>query len=161
MVNNRNFGQKSTFWSKIEILVKNRNFGHKSKIFNICNFLGCDPVTTKYKAKISRNGNGGLSIVCANTLNAKQTNNGDCKRSLCECDKQFADSFAANFEEWSADTWNLEENGTYDAMCVRNSRGSRALGTGPDSCCGNYPSIRAYNSATHTCIDGEVTSDNM
>jgi len=28
-VNNRNFGQKSKFWSKIEILVKNRNFGQK------------------------------------------------------------------------------------------------------------------------------------
>ena len=27
---NRNFGQKSKFWSKIEILVKNRNFGQKS-----------------------------------------------------------------------------------------------------------------------------------
>ena len=27
MVENRNFGQKSTFWPKIEILVKNLNFG--------------------------------------------------------------------------------------------------------------------------------------
>lgn len=122
---------------------------------------GCDPVDTKYKAKISRNGSGGLSITCANTLNAKKTNNGDCKRSLCECDKQFADSFSQNFEEWSADTWNLEENGTYDAMCIRNSRGSRAMGTGPDSCCGNYPSIRAYNSATHSCEEGVVTSNNL
>jgi len=32
MVKNRNFGQKSKFWSKIEILVKNRNFGQKIEI---------------------------------------------------------------------------------------------------------------------------------
>ena len=31
LVKNRNFDQKSKFWSKIEILVKNRNFGQKSK----------------------------------------------------------------------------------------------------------------------------------
>jgi len=30
----RNFGQKSKFWSKIEILVKNRNFGQKNKIWS-------------------------------------------------------------------------------------------------------------------------------
>ena len=33
-VKNGNFGQKSNFWSKIEILVNNRNFGHKSKFFS-------------------------------------------------------------------------------------------------------------------------------
>ena len=33
LVQNRNFGQKSKFWSKIEILVKNRNFGQKSKFY--------------------------------------------------------------------------------------------------------------------------------
>ena len=26
-----------------------------------------------------------------------------------------------------------------------------------DSCCGNYPNVKAYNSATHSCVDGEVT----
>jgi len=31
LVKNRNFGQKSKFWTKIEILDKNRNFGQKSK----------------------------------------------------------------------------------------------------------------------------------
>jgi len=30
---NRNSGQKSKFFSKIEILVKNRNFGQKSKLW--------------------------------------------------------------------------------------------------------------------------------
>jgi len=29
---NRNFGQKSRFWPKIEILDKNRDFGQKSKL---------------------------------------------------------------------------------------------------------------------------------
>ena len=33
MSKNRNFGQKSKCWSKIEILVKNRNFGRKSNFF--------------------------------------------------------------------------------------------------------------------------------
>jgi len=31
LLKNRNFAQKSKFWSKIKILVKNRNFGQKSK----------------------------------------------------------------------------------------------------------------------------------
>jgi len=31
---NRNFGQKSKFWSKIEVLAKHRNFGQKSKIWS-------------------------------------------------------------------------------------------------------------------------------
>ena len=39
LVKNRNFGQKSKFWSKFkhQILVRNRNFGQKSdiKIFKI------------------------------------------------------------------------------------------------------------------------------
>ena len=30
---NRNFGQKSKFWTKIEILDKNRNFRQKSKFW--------------------------------------------------------------------------------------------------------------------------------
>ena len=34
LVTNRNFGQKSKFWSKIKILVKNRNFGQKSKFWS-------------------------------------------------------------------------------------------------------------------------------
>ena len=34
LVKNRNFGQKSTFWSNIEILVKNRNFGQKSTFWS-------------------------------------------------------------------------------------------------------------------------------
>jgi len=31
---NQNFGQKSTFWSKIDILVKNRHFGQKSTFWS-------------------------------------------------------------------------------------------------------------------------------
>ena len=37
---NRNFGQKSKFWSKIEILGKNRNFGQKSKFWAKIEILG-------------------------------------------------------------------------------------------------------------------------
>ena len=31
---NRNFGRKSKFWSKIEILLENGNFGQKSKFWS-------------------------------------------------------------------------------------------------------------------------------
>jgi len=122
---------------------------------------GCDPVTTKYKAKISRDENNGLSITCANTLNGKKTNNGDCKRSLCECDKNFADAFSATFREWDSDIWKMEEGGTYSNMCQRPAQSSqRLLSSGPDSCCGNYPNVKPFNSATHSCIDGQVSNDN-
>ena len=82
-------------------------------------FQGCDPVTTKYKAKLSRQENGELEITCSNSLNKKGSNNGDCKRSLCECDKAFAENFANNFEEWDASNWKLEEKGEYDDKCKK------------------------------------------
>ena len=102
-------------------------------------FKGCDPVTTKYKAKLSRQENGELEITCSNSLNKKGSNNGDCKRSLCECDKAFAENFAnnfeewdasnlkrptpqsysQNFEEWDASNWKLEEKGEYDDKCKK------------------------------------------
>ena len=41
-----------------------------------------------------------LTFILANTLNAKGTNNGDCKRSLCECDKQFSYQVAGAWNEW-------------------------------------------------------------
>ncbi|CAG5081081.1 Oidioi.mRNA.OKI2018_I69.PAR.g9783.t1.cds [Oikopleura dioica] len=53
----------------------------------------CNPHTTKYKAKLTRN-NGTMEVECTNKMNKKETNNGDCKRDLCECDKAFADNFA-------------------------------------------------------------------
>jgi len=34
LVENQTFGRKSDFWSKIEILVENRNFGQKSKFWS-------------------------------------------------------------------------------------------------------------------------------
>lgn len=122
---------------------------------------GCDPVTTKYKAKISRDENNGLAITCSNQLNGKKNNNGDCKRSLCECDKAFAASFADSFATWSADVWKLEESQTYNDMCQRPNGGQqRLLNSGPDSCCGTYPYVKPFNSATHSCIDNVVTNDN-
>ena len=39
LVKNRNFGQKSIFWSKIKILVKNRNFGQRSKFWSKIDIL--------------------------------------------------------------------------------------------------------------------------
>jgi len=125
---------------------------------------GCDPVTTKYKAKLSRQENGELEITCSNSLNKKGSNNGDCKRSLCECDKAFAENFANNFEEWDASNWKLEEKGEYDDKCKKVFRGSMerlTSGEGKDQCCGNYPAKKPFNSQTHQCIDGEVTQDNF
>ena len=34
LVKNRNFGQKSKFWSKIEVLAKSRGFGQKSTVWS-------------------------------------------------------------------------------------------------------------------------------
>lgn len=120
----------------------------------------CDPVDTKYKAKLSKTSNG-LEISCNNTLNKKGTNNGDCKKSLCECDKAFADTFAGVFNSWDASNWKLDEGGNYDQYCERQSSATRSMGDQRDSCCGNYPIRKAYNSQSHQCVDGEVTNDNM
>jgi len=40
---NPNFGQKSKFWSKIQILVKNPNFGQKSKFWSKIQILVKNP----------------------------------------------------------------------------------------------------------------------
>merc|ERR1711915_1090403 len=66
-------------------------------------FQDCDPVTTKYRAKVVKNGDGTIDIQCTNTMNAKGTNNGECKRSLCECDKQFSDQVAADWQSTDED----------------------------------------------------------
>ena len=87
-------------------------------------------MTTKYKAKLSRQDNGELEITCSNTLNKKETNNGDCKRSLCECDKAFAESFAENFNQWDESNWKLEEKGQYDDKCKKVTFFSTSLTTG-------------------------------
>lgn len=125
---------------------------------------GCDPVTTKYKAKLARLKDGSLEISCTNTMNKKGTNNGDCKRSLCECDKQFAEDFAKQFAAWDESLWNLEEQGKYEEMCESSMRSAGVdrlmSGSGPDQCCGLYPFKKPFNSATHSCVDGQVTNDN-
>jgi len=123
---------------------------------------GCDPVYTKYKAKLSKVGDD-LQISCTNTLNKKGTNNGDCKRTLCECDKAFADSFAESFKLWDSNLWKLESRGLYEDMCKKGFRTAgveRLTGEGPDKCCGLYPEKKPYSSATHSCVDGVVSNDN-
>jgi len=52
---NRNFGQKSKFWPKIEILATNRNFGQKSKFWPKIEIL----VT---KEMLVKNSNSGLGV---------------------------------------------------------------------------------------------------
>ena len=39
LINNRNFGENSRFWSKVEILFKIRNFGQKSKFCSTVQML--------------------------------------------------------------------------------------------------------------------------
>lgn len=125
----------------------------------------CDPVSTKYKAKVNRHEDGTMSITCANTLNKKKTNNGDCKKSLCECDREFSENFVNHFSEWENSLWKLMEKNEYEDNCAKQpsakSFGASGSSGSPagvsDSCCGNYPNVKAYNSATHSCVDGEVT----
>lgn len=114
---------------------------------------GCDPVTTKYKAKLVKK-DGGLEIECTNTLNKRKTNNGDCKRSLCECDKAFAEQFSASFKEWNKETWNL--NDSYETYCQRAGGLPERSMAGPSECCGNFPLRRAYNPANKQCVDGQI-----
>lgn len=116
-------------------------------------YNNCDPVTTKYRAKVSKRSDGTLDIQCTNTMNKKGTNNGDCKRSLCECDKQFAAGVASSWKLWNAENWNLETNGLFDNACQTNGKDSRMISSGPpDQCCGTtYPDMKPYSSDSHTC----------
>lgn len=123
-------------------------------------YNNCDPVTTKYRAKVSKQPDGTLDIQCTNTMNKKGTNNGHCKRSLCECDKQFAFNVAESWKDWSSQNWDLEQNGIFGATCVTNDKDSRMLSSGPpNKCCGTtYPDMKPYSSESHTCTaDKKVT----
>lgn len=116
-------------------------------------YKNCDPVTTKYRAKVAKRGDGTLDIQCTNTMNKKGTNNGDCKRSLCECDKQFAMDVANSWRDWQADNWDLVSNGLFDHACATAGKDQRMLNSGPpDQCCGTgYPEMRPYSTESHTC----------
>lgn len=120
----------------------------------------CDPITTKYRAKVVKTGDGGIDILCTNTMNNKGTNNGDCKRNLCECDKEFANQVSLSWGEWTDKHWQLEKQNLFDAACVSvggggNTSGSRMVGGGkPDQCCGySYPGMKPFNSESHECTD--------
>lgn len=119
-------------------------------------YNNCDPVTTKYRAKVAKNGDGTIDIQCTNTMNAKGTNNGDCKRSLCECDKQFAEQVSEDWQIWDESNWNLDNRGLFEKACVTNNARSIASGP-PDQCCGTkYPFMKPFSTESHTCTDDKL-----
>jgi len=74
LVKNRNFGQKSKFWSKIEILAKNRNFGPKSKLWLKIELLFKKQKfgqTSKFRLKHRHNKNRIFEITVIVNLNDK------------------------------------------------------------------------------------------
>merc|ERR1712050_537251 len=113
-----------------------------------------DPVDTKYKAKLTKQDDGSIEIQCMNTLNRKGTNNGDCKRGLCECDKAFAEQFSATFGQWDEELWNLDD--AYDQVCQRNGRAPERSMSGPQQCCGEFPARRSYNPDNKQCNNGII-----
>lgn len=119
----------------------------------------CDPVNTKYKAKVSKK-NGNIDIKCLNTLNKKKSNHGDCKRDLCECDKLFAQQFANHFSSWNSPFWKMDKAGA----CVKPGSANRSFGNKgpPDQCCGpEFPYMKPYNTADHQCVDNIVIGLNQ
>jgi len=124
-------------------------------------YNNCNPVTTKYRAKLVRSDEG-IDIQCTNTLNKKGTNNGDCKRSLCECDKQFAENVSGAWLEWDEKNHDLETQGLQEAACVVPG-GSRSLQSGPpNQCCGStYPDMKPFFDGSHKCVNGHVTPINQ
>lgn len=118
----------------------------------------CNPHTTKYKAKLNKVDGVLEDVVCTNKLNPKGTNNGDCKRDLCECDKAFANAFAANFGDFDSDNWKLMERGIYDERCEKPTPSAGRLISGsPDECCGEYPNRKPFLSLNNQCVDGSIT----
>merc|ERR1712227_315757 len=119
-------------------------------------YSNCDPITTKYRAKVIKTANGGIDIQCMNQMNAKGTNNGHCKKNLCECDKQFAQQVADSWPEWTEKHWQLEKQKLFQQACVNpiTSSGSRMVNAPgkPDQCCGySYPHMKPFNSETQEC----------
>lgn len=116
----------------------------------------CDPITQKYRASLFKNGDT-LEIECKNTLNARGTNHGDCKRQLCECDKQFAIDVAESWNHWEESKHNLDGKQAFDSACPT-SGGTRTLNRANDSCCGTWPHVKPYSSKYQQCVDDNVMS---
>jgi hypothetical protein len=127
-------------------------------------FEDCDPISTKYRAKVHKNSDGTIDIQCTNTINHKKNNNGECKRSLCECDKQFAENVAESWDEWDEKKWKLDNKSLFDKACqsTPTNMNGRLLNSGPpDQCCGpNYPDMKPYSSSSHTCTDSHILPKN-
>merc|ERR1712113_180176 len=127
-------------------------------------FENCDPVTTKYRAKVHKNSDGTIDIQCTNTINQKKNNNGECKRSLCECDKQFAEQVALSWHEWEDKKWKLDNKDLFDKACQATSSNvnGRLLNSGPpDQCCGSsYPDMKPFSTSSHTCQDSHILPKN-
>lgn len=84
----------------------------------------------------------------------------DCHRANCECDRQFAMDFAAEWDDANFNTFywhnknNMKHNPVFDidATCVG---GNKNLVN--DECCGEYPSRRPFVSTVYECCsDGNV-----
>ena len=121
----------------------------------------CDPITTKYRARVQKN-TMGITITCTNTLNHKKTNNGQCKHDLCECDKRFAEAVAESWDEWDQKNHNLDAQGLFDRACVTGggSNGAQRLLNSdgpPNQCCGTtYPDMKPFNTASHQCTSDKL-----
>jgi len=91
---------------------------------------------------------------------------GYCKRSLCECDAQFARDLYAQRKNYNRD--NHHRYGTIDTdqACKANSyRGGGNGGngggknlSGTNQCCGSYPKRFPFNTGKAMCCDGKISS---
>jgi len=91
---------------------------------------------------------------------------GYCKRSLCECDAQFARDLYAQRKNYNRDNHHRYGSIDTDQACKANSyRGGNNKGKGQEKsvkgenkCCGDYPKRMPFNTGKAQCCDGKVSS---
>lgn len=123
------------------------------------------------------------SIECLDDPNSGNQKD-SCSRSLCECDKQFAEDLRKSFHLWNRDNMQKMAKGPpqynvggFDAPNECRAKGSKdEKPLGPNECCGQQGGVRmpfhthegrmkccgdkTYDSLLYTCCDGALTMDN-
>lgn len=116
------------------------NMGHITK-------AECAGEELGYRHTLDVDGSGARSITCTNPV-------GSCRRSICECDKKLAESFAEYESEWDERYHTTEGGFIRDDHCVRQG------GTKFEDCCGDKTTF-PFNQPRHShqCCDGNEAKD--
>lgn len=145
----RSIGGKGPAMDDLDGLCRNQYQCHKCVEID----MGCDPDETPYKVKMLGKKKSAIrDITCKDA-------EGTCGRALCDCDKEMAHNLA---DYWDINLHNLSLWRDKKNMKTMKKKGQQmfdyentcrttGMSPQPDKCCGNFPKVMPYFTATKSC----------